>query len=118
MSLKWNGDDAYRRTLEGAARGLTRAAKALLAEANTRVPVDSYDLRRSGATHAATPSDLVSAVTYDTPYAVIQHERLDFNHSQSENPGAQAKYLERPAVELHDKLMGVVARDIRRALKD
>jgi hypothetical protein len=115
VALTWRGDEAIRRMREGAAIGLTRAARALAAESDARVPVDSTDLRRSRGVHEATPDSLISAVTYNTPYAVIQHERLDFNHPQTHNPGAQAKFLERPAMELHDKLMGVVAAEIRRA---
>lgn len=116
MALIWRGDDAMRRIMEGGARGLTRAARALGAESDARVPVDSTDLRRSRGVHEASPDSLISAVTYNTPYAVIQHERLDFNHPADHNPGAQAKFLERPAIELEDKLMGVVAQEIRRAV--
>ncbi len=100
----------------GAALGLNRAASALMAESQARVPVDTRDLRRSAATHDATPADLVSAVTYNTPYAVIQHERLDFHHPTDHNPGAQAKYLERPAIEMRQQLGAIVAAEIRRAV--
>lgn len=120
MPLTWRGDEAMRRIRVGAARGLSRAAKALLAESQTRVPVRDRDLRNSGASHDATPQNLTSAVTYSAtsedgfPYAVVQHERLDFNHPTDFQPGAQAKYLERPAMEMKNKLMGVVATEINR----
>lgn len=116
MALTWRGDEAMDRIREGAARGLTRASKVLLAESQTRVPVRDRDLRNSGATHDAAPDNLTSAVTYDTPYAVKQHEDLSLNHPLDFQPGAQAKYLERPAVELEDKLMQVVAVEIKRAV--
>lgn len=114
MPVQWN--DPYMALLNGAARGLNKGATALMAESQARVPVDSTDLRNSAATHDATPSNLESAVTYDTPYAVIQHERLDFHHPTDHNPGAQAKYLEGPAVELRDKIGAVVGAEIRREM--
>lgn len=114
MPVQWNGDEAARRIVTGAVKGLNKAATALQSESQSRVPVDSTDLRNSSATHDATPGDLVSAVTYNTPYAVIQHERLDFQHPTDHNPGAQAKYLEGPAVELRHKLGEIVGAEIRR----
>ncbi|WP_219085637.1 hypothetical protein [Microbacterium resistens] len=113
MAFTWRGAEASAAARRGAARGLSKAARALLAESQARVPVDTTNLRQSGAAHDATPAQLASGVTYDTPYAVIQHERTDFNHSQSHNPGAQAKYLEGPLHEMNAQLMGVVAKEIR-----
>lgn len=120
MALNWRGDEAVQRMRVGAARGLTRAAKALLAESQSRVPVDSGDLRSSGATHDASPSELVAKVTYAAssedgfPYGIAVHEGLDMNFRTDHNPGAQAKYLERPAREMSNELMAVVAREIKR----
>lgn len=120
MVVNWRGDEAIRRILVGGARGLNRAARALLAESQTRVPVDSRDLRNSGAAHDATPQHLESAVTYNATsedgynYALRQHEDLSLNHPTDYQPGAQAKYLERPAKELEQKLMAVVAMEIKR----
>lgn len=112
MPVEWNDPEQHIRV--GAARGLNRGATALMGESQSRAPVDETDLRNSAATHDATPTNLVSAVTYDTPYAVVQHERLDFNHPTDHNPNAQAKYLESAAIELRDEISAVVAADIRR----
>lgn len=118
MALIWRGDEAISRIREGAARGLTRAAKALLAESQARVPVDSGDLRKSGATHDATPAELVARVTYNAhsedgfPYGIVQHENLSFKHPH----GGEAKFLERPAIEMEHQLMGVVAQEIKRSV--
>lgn len=120
MAVNWHGPEAVLRMRVGAARGLSRAARALLAESQARVPVDTGDLRGSGATHDATPSALQSRVTYNAsspdgfPYGVAVHEGLDMEFKLDHNPGAQAKFLERPAVEMRDKLMAVVAREIKR----
>lgn len=120
MVVHWHGDEAMRRIRVGGARGLTRAARALLAESQTRVPWDSGDLSRSGTVHEATPTHLESAVTYSATspdgynYGVAVHEALHMNFHTDHNPGAQAKFLERPAKELEQKLMGVVAMEIKR----
>lgn len=116
MVVRWFGVEAVGRMRAGAARGLNRAATALKAESQARVPVDETDLRKSAATHDASEQSLEAAVTYDTPYAVIQHERLDFHHPTDHNPGAQAKYLERPAVEMRHDLGAIVAAEIRREM--
>lgn len=122
MPVNWHGDEAIRRMRAGAARGLTRAAKALLAESQTRVPYDSGDLSRSGATHDATPTELVAKVTYNAssedgyPYGVAVHEGLGIDFRTDHNPGASAKFLERPAMEMKHDLMGVVAQEIKREL--
>lgn len=116
MVVNWRGDEAIRRIRVGGARGLNRAARALLAESLPRVPVDTTDLRNSGTTHDATPSDLKSAVTYSAtsedgyPYGIRQHEDLTLNHPH----GGEAKFLERPAKEMEQQLMAVVAVEISR----
>jgi hypothetical protein len=56
-------------------------------------------------------SQLTAAVSYDGPYAVIQHEALDFRHA----PGRTAKYVEEPLLEHHDTLQEIIAAQIRRA---
>lgn len=116
MAVIWHGDEAERRMRVGGARGLNRGATVLMGESQARVPVDSTDLRNSAATHDATPLNLESAVTYDTDYAVAQHERLDYHHPTDHNPGAQAKYLEGPAVELRREIGEVVGAEIRREM--
>lgn len=122
MALIWRGDEAMRRVHEGAARGLTRAAKALLAESQSRVPHDTGDLRRSGTVHPATPGHLESAVTYTAsspggfPYGIAVHEGTHMSFKSDHNPKAQAKYLEGPAKEMEDKLMQMVALEIKRTV--
>ena len=72
--------------LEGLQQGLLH----LLGTSNLRVPHLSGDLETSGAI-SVDRSRLIGAVSYDTVYAVIQHESLDYKHSM---PGRTAKYLE------------------------
>ena len=62
----------------------------ILEESNRIVPLEYGDLQRSG--HVDQQGDVVT-VGYSTPYAVIQHENLEYNHA----PGRSAKYLEKSA---------------------
>lgn len=122
MVVNWHGDEAMRRIRAGAATGLTMAAHALLAESQTRVPWDTGDLSRSGTVHPASEQELQSAVTYSAlspdgyNYGLAVHEGLNMDFRTDHNPGAQAKFLERPAKELEQKLMGVVALQIKRTV--
>lgn len=61
----------------------------VLAESNKIIPLDEDTLMRSGKA-TSDPGTLEGAVSYDTPYAVRQHEEMDWRHA----PGRQAKYLE------------------------
>jgi hypothetical protein len=56
---------------------------------------------------------MTSAVSYDTPYAVRQHEELSYRH----DPGRTAKYLEGPLREEKDTILAIIAAQVRRALR-
>ena len=58
------------------------------------------------------PSSLTGAVSYDTPYAVRQHEDLTLRH----DAGRKAKYLEDPMNEERQVIAGLIAAQIRRSL--
>lgn len=78
---------------KGAARGCAAAAQELLARSSQLVPIEEGTLSNTGR---VVSSDEGAAVGYGTggaeAYAVVQHERTDFNH----DGGRQAKYLEQP----------------------
>lgn len=116
MPVNWFGDQAQQRMRQGGVDGVNMAAEVLLGKSNAKAPVDTTDLRQSGSTHQATLGNPSAQVSYNTPYAVIQHERTDFHHPTDHNPGAQAKYLETPLVEDRDELTGIIAEQIRRSL--
>ena len=65
----------------------------LLSDSRDEVPYDQGDLSRSGkVTVEVTGDSLEVAVSYDTPYARIQHEATDFAHQD----GRKAGYLGDP----------------------
>lgn len=68
-------------------RALLLSTEHLLTESRRHTPLEEGPLERSGK---ATQDGLRGAVSYNTPYAVRQHEDLTYRH----DPGRKAKYLE------------------------
>ncbi|WP_394434510.1 minor capsid protein [Streptomyces sp. SGAir0957] len=110
--LHFNGAPAERAIRQAAAHGLQLAAEHVLTESQDVVPLDEGELQRSG-TATVDEGDLTAAVSYDTRYAVRQHEELDFQHA----PGRQAKYLEQPLNANRGPVQRIIAAEIRRALR-
>ncbi|PVC91414.1 hypothetical protein DBP19_16470 [Streptomyces sp. CS090A] len=110
--LRWNGAAAMRGTRSGAVRGLRIAAEHVLAESRKVVPIEEATLERSGVA-TVDETRLTAAVSYDTPYAVRQHEELNYRH----DAGRTAKYLERPLTEQVDTVAEIIAAQLRRSLR-
>lgn len=96
----------------GAVRGLALAAEHLLQASRLQVPIEEGTLERSGVA-SVDPASLRAAVSYDTPYAVRQHEDLALSHDD----GRKAKYLEDPARDEAETMRALIAAQIRRALR-
>lgn len=97
------------------ARGVGLAAEYVLGEARKIVPIasDGGTLERSGrASVEESGSNVRGAVSFDTPYAVVQHERTDYRHA----PGRKAKYLETPLNASKGKVNDIIAAAIRGVL--
>lgn len=91
FSFEWQQDNTrqVRDTIKRAlTAGLRIAGEHLLGVSNRRVPHEDGDLERSGVVSEV--SDTEVAISYDTPYAVIQHEDLSLRH----DAGRSAKFLE------------------------
>lgn len=110
-TFDWNGAAVTGRMKVGGVKGLEIASEHLLQVSRTRVPLEEGTLERSGVA-SVDAERLVGGVSYDTVYAVYQHERLDLRHAQ----GRTAKYVEEPLLEEHETLQGIIAAQIRRAL--
>lgn len=110
--LQFNGDQVVAALRPAAAHGAFLAAEYVLGESQAVVPLDEAALSRSG-TASVDEGDLTAAVSYDTPYAVIQHERMDFRHA----PGRQAKYLEQPLFQSRAQVQAIIAAQLRRAIQ-
>lgn len=106
MSIQWNTRAADAIT-EAAQTGIFEAAEALLDQAVEKTPVQDGVLRASGR---ATQEGNVAAVSFNTPYAVKQHEELGYQHPG----GGEAKYLERAANSFGPTMEAIVAQAIVR----
>lgn len=109
--FRWFGDDVARAIKKAAGDGLYEGAEMLLEEANRTVPHQDGTLMLSG-TPSVDREALEAAVSYDTPYSVVQHERLDFRHSD----GRRAKWLELSLEENRSQIQEHIAKRIRDAL--
>ncbi|MBP0456250.1 minor capsid protein [Streptomyces montanisoli] len=93
-------------------RGLRLAAEHVLQVSNERVPIEEGTLERSGVA-TVDEASLTAAVSYETPYAVRQHEDLTARH----DPGRRSKYLESAATDEADSAAQILAAQVRRALR-
>lgn len=77
-------------------------------------PIDTGDLRGS-AQHKVTKEGnaIIGEVSFNTPYALRQHEELDYNHPQ----GGKAKYLETPFKKSTDKYIKHLGDSVVRAVE-
>lgn len=94
--------------LEGKADAAAFAmAQHILQVSNAHVPHEEGILEDSG--DVSDPDGGSCTVFYDTPYAVRQHEELDWNH----DPGRTAKYLENALNSEQDALLKIAQRELR-----
>lgn len=101
VSAQWDGN-AIASRIEGAAEaGVYMAAEVLLSHALDKTPFSEGDLRQSGM---ASTDGLRGVVSFNTPYALKQHEELGYNHPN----GGEAKYLEKAVNEFAGEFLDVV----------
>lgn len=109
--MRWEGRRLW--TTRGrrmASEGLQSALEHLLTESRKIVPLDEGTLERSGRVDV---DGLNGSVSYDTVYAVRQHEELTWKHL----PGRSAKYLEKPMNSERDVMLRLMAVPLRRWLR-
>ena len=100
--------------------GLTKAAEHLLQVSNTLVPIEEGTLERSGVA-SVDEATLRAAVSYDTPYAVNQHESMDFRHPGPGNANPQgvdrvAKFLETAMLTEGYTMEEILANEVRASI--
>lgn len=111
-NIRWERD--LRKQVEAkiraaAVQGVHDAAEGLRTDATNTIPHDSGTMQRSATVHDD-PSNIESAVAYDTPYAVRQHEDTRLRHA----PGRRAKWLQLTLQENGDRYQAFIADAIRR----
>ncbi|MFG3037781.1 hypothetical protein ACGFYZ_12815 [Streptomyces sp. NPDC048330] len=110
--IRWNGDAVLAAERAGALLGLRLGAEHLLTESRRVVPIEEATLERSGVA-SVDEAALTAGVSYDTPYAVRQHEDMTLRHDN----GRSAKFLERPLAEEAATINEIIAAAIRRAMR-
>jgi hypothetical protein len=106
-TFTWQGPRVTRAVARGAARGVNLALERLRALSVPLAPLDTGALRNSASIRDATDATAEGFLVFDTPYAAVQHERLDYAHDDG-----QAKYVEEPMMEHGAELMSIVAREV------
>lgn len=100
--------------IRGAKDGMRLGGEHILQVSNEHVPLLEGTLERSG--RVSEPElegdDVIGAVSYDTPYAVVQHEDLTFQHPE----GRTAKYLENAVNATQGVVVAIVGQAIRNQL--
>ena len=93
VKIKFNLDKALIQNVTKRSRkkGTRAACDHLRTVSKQQVPLDQGPLRASCAVDVADDGSQAT-VSYDTPYAVRQHEELGYRHQR----GRKAKYLEDP----------------------
>lgn len=109
-SFNWQGRAWFARTRAAAQHGVQLGLEHVLAEANKLVPLDEGTLERSGKVTMDSSGKPAGAVSYDTVYAVRQHEELTWKHL----PGRSAKYLEIPMNAEANAVKEIIAETLRR----
>lgn len=89
-------------------RGLALSGEHVLAESTKRVPIEEHTLQESG-TVSTDPGKNRAAVSYDTPYAVRQHEDMTARH----DVGRTAKYLENALTSSVPAIQKIMVKAIR-----
>lgn len=108
MTGAFNFEAAHVHIRRGTTEGLLDAAEVVKQEAIQRAPLDTGYLRNTASTSV---EDNEAAVSFDGPYAVIQHEAVGFDHGDGE-----AKYLENAVIAKQQEVLAVIAQSIRRSL--
>jgi hypothetical protein len=112
LRITWDGASVAQKMTAAVVRGLNILGEHVLNESNDRVPLDEATLQRSGVV-SVNEQTLEAAVSYDTVYAVRQHEDLTLHHPN----GRRAKYLESAWADSQHLAPQIIGNQIRRALR-
>lgn len=78
--VEWHGDKVIDSTRENGVKALWAGGEHILHKGNETVPYLEGILAASGHV-SVSKSNLVAAISYDTPYAVKQHEDITLRHT-------------------------------------
>ena len=110
--IEWHGREVKQSVRSAAGQALFDAAGYVREQANRTVPHQEGILQGSGGVEVDESAG-VAAVYYDTPYAVAQHEQVDYQHSS----GRRAKWLELTLQEQQRTVRDLLARGVGGAFR-
>lgn len=97
--------------IDGIGEGLLVGGEHVLGVSNAQAPLEDGDMIRTGAV-SQDPATKRTAISYDTPYAVKQHEDMSLQH----DAGRNAKFLERAIASEAGTVLQIVATRAKGAL--
>lgn len=114
--FEWHGDAALDKINNVTKKALRTTGQDLRSKSVNRAPIDTGKLRKSCVVDEAEIGNLSIKVGYSPDvdhYAMVQHERLDFNHPR----GGEAKFLENPLNENRERYTEYIGKKIKEAIK-
>lgn len=109
VTLEWHGSEVGRAVDAAAKRALKKAALDVQGRSAEEAPIEIGDLKgNAGIDDSKLSTKKVIRVGYSLPYALRQHEELDYNHPQ----GGNAKYLENPFRENKKRYESFIAKEV------
>ena len=107
--VNWFGDDVKKKVMTANEKAITLGLEFVKQESVKVAPKDTGMMEKS-AQVTMSADGKTGYVSYDTPYAIRQHEELDFRHAE----GRIAKYLELPFQQNQEKALQIIQREIKR----
>lgn len=109
--VKWNDGPAKALARKTAMAAAIDVAEDIGTASMDEAPVLSGTMRRSEAV-TPSPARMKVYISYNTPYAVRQHEELEYNHTDG-----KAKYLEDPLNRKRKSGIRYIQRKVNEALQ-
>ena len=110
-NVNWFGDDVKKKVMTANEKAITLGLEFIKQESVKVAPKDTGMMEKSAQVTIAADRK-TGYVSYDTPYAIRQHEELDYHHAE----GRIAKYLELPLQQNAKKALEIMGRVLKGTL--
>lgn len=110
-NVNWFGDDVKKKVMTANEKAITLGLEFIKQESVKVAPKDTGMMEKSAQVKIAADGK-TGYVSYDTPYAIKQHEELDYRHAE----GRIAKYLELPLQQNSKKALEIMGRVLKGTL--
>lgn len=110
--MKWDDSKAKRIVRTAGLKAINDVIEDIATDSQNEAPLLSGTMERSQAV-AENRSQMEVYISYNTPYAIKQHEELGYRHA----PGRKAKYLEDPFNRKKGPGLKYIEKKIKQALQ-